>query len=327
MQKNRISTLLLPWYKENKRDLPWRNTNNPYHIWVSEIMLQQTRVETVIPYFNRFIKDLPTISDLANCNQDVLFKLWEGLGYYSRVSNMQDAAIDCVKNHNGMLPNTVEELKKLKGIGDYTAGAIASIAFNVQTSAIDGNVMRIYSRLYHIDSDIGLNKTKKEFQEYLEYDYNDEMGDFNQALMDFGSMVCTPKNSAKCESCVLQCECISYKIGDVELLPVKINKLKRKYLDYTVIVYRYKDMILINKRDSKGLLANLYQFEMVEGFIYEQYDVVYKHVFTHITWNIQGKLIEVDSLFKKSGFIWVNVELLNSKYTIPTAFKPLLDLL
>lgn len=327
MKKNSVSSLLLPWYKENKRILPWRQSKNHYHIWVSEIMLQQTRVDTVIPYFLRFIEELPTISSLANCDEDKLFKLWQGLGYYRRVSNMQKAAIYCVEHYNGLLPNNLNELKALCGIGDYTAGAIASIAFNIQASAIDGNVLRIYSRLYQIQSDITLSSTKKEIEQYIEYDFNDEMGEFNQALMDLGATICTTKGSAKCYECVLNTLCSAYKNNCVEILPIKKKAKAKRVEHYTVIAYRYKNQVLINKRDSKGLLANLYQFEMNEGFIDEKFDVSYKHVFTHITWYIQGLVKEVDFKFEKEGYIWVDINMLDKVYSIPTAFKPIVDLL
>lgn len=327
MKKNQISTLLLPWYNENKRILPWRMSSNPYHIWVSEIMLQQTRVDTVIPYFNRFIETLPTITDLAHCPQDKLNTLWQGLGYYRRVSNMQKAAQYCVEFHHGKLPNTLEELKNLCGIGEYTAGAIASIAFNIQASAIDGNVMRIYSRLYLIEEDIMLSKTKQCIQSYVELDYNTQMGDFNQALMDLGATICTPKASAKCSECVLNTECLAYKNNCVASLPLKKKSNKNKEMNYTVNMYYHKDKVLIRKRDSEGLLANLYEFEMIEGFIDKQYDVSYKHVFSHITWFVHGYMIEVEQGFFIDGFIWVSILDLQNKYSIPTAFKPLMELL
>lgn len=327
MKKNQISTILIPWYKECKRDLPWRKTNNPYYIWVSEIMLQQTRVDTVIPYFLRFIEALPTIQDLALCDEDQLNKLWQGLGYYRRVSNMKKAAQYCVEHYNGQLPDDVDLLKNLCGIGDYTAGAIASIAFNKQVSAIDGNVFRIYSRLYLIEEDITLSSTRKLVEEYIKLDYNSEMGIFNQSLMDLGATVCTPKSSAKCNECLLSELCLAYKNDMVSLLPIKKKAKKNKKLKYTVYVYRYENKVLINKRSSTGLLANLYQFEMIEGFNEPHYDVSYKHVFSHVTWYIQGLIIEVDEMFTKEGSIWVDIKDLDLLYSIPTAFKAILELL
>lgn len=257
---------LLAWYAEEKRDLPFRHQKNSYHIWVSEIMSQQTRIEAMIPYYNRFVAKYPTLHDLANANDDELTKLWQGLGYYARVRNMKKAARICVESYDGKLPQTKNELLKLPGIGDYTAGAIASIAYNERCTAIDGNVIRVCSRYYWLEQDFNIPKNKKQLDVFLTEKLPDEkdMSDFTQALMELGARICTPK-VARCQTCPLQKTCIATTKEDPCILPVAKKKLEQKVEEKKVlIVAGWKDgqwWIHLNQRDSTGLLAGMFEFD------------------------------------------------------------------
>lgn len=323
----KISDLLITWYNENKRELPWRENKNAYYIWVSEIMLQQTRVEAVKPYFARFIKTLPTISDLAMVDDDVLMKLWEGLGYYSRVRNMKKAAIICLEKYQGSLPNTYEELLTLPGIGPYTAGAIASIAYKQQVCAIDGNLLRVYARLFAIEEDILQEKTKRKIQAIMEQDLAEDMGEMNQALMDFGSSICIANGNPRCNICFLMDHCQAYQEGKVHILPIRKKTKKRRKEKYTVAIYTYKDEVLVRKRDNTGLLSGLYEFMTLENhytkkdFPTATYLGKYKHVFSHVEWDMKGFLISSEHRFTKDDYIWVKSTDLDKYYSIPGAFK------
>lgn len=254
---------LLAWYHHEKRDLPWRESTDPYRVWVSEIMLQQTQVVTVIPYFNRFMEWFPTIEDLANAEEDKLLKAWEGLGYYSRVRNMQHAAKEMVETFNGKMPQTIEDILSLKGIGPYTGGAIGSIAFSLPEPAIDGNVMRVYSRLFCLSDDIALPKTRKVFDKYVRETMSQtEPGDFNQALMDLGATICTPTKPS-CETCPIKHYCEARKTDTASSYPVKKKKEKAKPLYYVADVIRNKTgAFLLEKRPEDGLLSNMWTFPM-----------------------------------------------------------------
>lgn len=254
---------LLAWYHHEKRDLPWRESTDPYRVWVSEIMLQQTQVVTVIPYFNRFMEWFPTIEDLANAEEDKLLKAWEGLGYYSRVRNMQHAAKEMVETFDGKMPQTIEDILSLKGIGPYTGGAIGSIAFSLPEPAIDGNVMRVYSRLFCLSDDIALPKTRKVFDKYVRETMSQtEPGDFNQALMDLGATICTPTKPS-CETCPIKHYCEAKKTDTASSYPVKKKKEKAKPLYYVADVIRNKTgAFLLEKRPEDGLLSNMWTFPM-----------------------------------------------------------------
>lgn len=256
---------LLTWYHHEKRDLPWRISTDPYRVWVSEIMLQQTQVVTVIPYFNRFMEWFPTIKDLAEANEDRLLKAWEGLGYYSRVRNMQHAAKQIVENFDGQMPDNLKDILSLKGIGPYTGGAIASIAFSLPEPAIDGNVMRVYSRLFCLSEDIALAKTRKVFDEYVSQTMSKtEPGDFNQALMDLGATICTPTKPS-CDTCPISQYCEARKTETIQLYPVKKKKEKAKPLYYVATVDKNNEgAFLLEKRPSDGLLADMWTFPMIE---------------------------------------------------------------
>lgn len=256
---------LLTWYRLEKRDLPWRESTDPYRVWVSEIMLQQTQVVTVIPYFNRFMEWFPTIEALANANEDKLLKAWEGLGYYSRVRNMQHAAREIVATFDGKMPNKIEDILSLKGIGPYTGGAIGSIAFSLPEPAIDGNVMRVYSRLFCLADDIALPKTRKVFDRYVRDTMSQsEPGDFNQALMDLGATICTPTKPS-CETCPIQAYCEAKQTNTISKYPVKKKKEKVTPLYYVAdILQNDTGAFLLEKRPSDGLLADMWTFPMRE---------------------------------------------------------------
>ena len=256
---------LLTWYDENKRDLPWRRSNNPYHIWISEIMLQQTRVDTVIPYYERFLDWFPTVKDLAIAPEERLLKAWEGLGYYSRVRNMQEAAQQIVAEFEGEFPHTYEGIFSLKGIGPYTAGAIASIAFGLPEPAVDGNVMRVLSRLFEVNLDIGIPANRKVFQTMMEMLIDPERpGDFNQALMDLGSDIEAPVNPRPEDSPVKEFSA-AYLHGTMEKYPIKAPKKKPVpvYL-YGLIIQDAQGQFLLEKNETSGLLAGFWHFPLIE---------------------------------------------------------------
>ena len=256
---------LLAWYDANKRDLPWRRTQDPYKIWISEIMLQQTRVDTVIPYYERFLDWFPTIEDLANAQEEKLLKAWEGLGYYSRVRNMQKAAQQMMENHRGVFPSSYEEISKLKGIGPYTAGAIASIAFGLPEPAVDGNVMRVLARLFEVDYDIGVPTNRKIFQAMMEILIDpDRPGDFNQALMDLGSDIESPVNPRPEESPVKEFSA-AYQHGTMDRYPIKAPKKKPVPVYLTAFIIKdSQGRYLLEKNEREGLLSGFWHFPLIE---------------------------------------------------------------
>ena len=256
---------LLAWYDKNKRDLPWRRSKNPYHIWVSEIMLQQTRVDTVIPYYERFLDWFPTVESLANAPEERLLKVWEGLGYYSRVRNMQTAARQIMSDFQGEFPSTYEGISSLKGIGPYTAGAISSIAFNIPQPAVDGNVMRVLARLFEVNHDIGNPSNRKIFQAMMEILIDpDRPGDFNQALMDLGSDIEAPVNPRPEESPVKDFSA-AYQHGTMNRYPIKAPKKKPIpiYLK-ALVVQNSQGQFLLEKNESENLLAGFWHFPLIE---------------------------------------------------------------
>lgn len=267
----------IAWYEKEKRNLPWRVNLDPYRIWISEIMLQQTRVDTVIDYYYRFMEWFPTIKDLSEAPDDRLLKAWEGLGYYSRARNLKVAAQQIMTDFDGQMPQTIEEIRQLKGIGPYTAGAIGSIAFQIPEPAIDGNVMRVVSRLFEISDDIAKSSSRKVFEEamYKIID-KDRPGDFNQAMMDLGSSICTP-TSPKCEECPIQMYCLSYKNFSMTNFPVKSKKLKPKDVYYIGgIIENKQQEFLLQQRNATGLLANMWLFPITE-VTKERFDFLQKN--------------------------------------------------
>lgn len=336
-----LPTLLLPWYRENRRDLPWRKDREPYHIWVSEIMLQQTRVEAVKGYYERFLGVLPTIEALANCDDDLLHKLWEGLGYYSRVRNLKKAANVVMAQYGGVFPRTHEEVISLPGIGAYTAGAICSIAYNLPTPAVDGNVLRVFSRLTNDPSPIDLPETKKAVTTALADIYPENAGDFTQALMELGATVCGPNKAPDCEHCPCKEICLAYREGTAQALPVKAPKKAKRQEDRTVFILRCENRYALEKRPNKGLLAGLWQFPNVSGHLETGQalnavqslglkpreilrEVERKHIFTHIQWNMKGIYLEVAE--PGGNFSWFTAEAINTQAALPTAFKQFWDL-
>ncbi|MBM7710530.1 A/G-specific adenine glycosylase [Enterococcus xiangfangensis] len=255
----------LSWYQQEKRNLPWRYDQDPYRIWISEIMLQQTRVDTVIDYFYRFMEEFPTIQELADAPEDKLLKVWEGLGYYSRARNLQTAAKQIIAEFDGVFPTTVEAIRSLKGIGPYTAGAISSIAFKIPEPAIDGNVMRVVSRLFCIEADIAKASSRKVFDEAMRKIISqNQPGEFNQALMDLGSSICTP-TSPQCESCPIRNYCQAYQEKRQTDFPVKSKKQKPKDVYYIAgIIENQQQEIFLQRRPESGLLANMWLFPLEE---------------------------------------------------------------
>ncbi len=256
---------LLGWYDSNKRDLPWRRTQDPYKIWISEIMLQQTRVDTVIPYYERFLDWFPTIADLAQAPEEKLLKAWGGLGYYSRVRNMQKAAQQIMEDHGGIFPSSYDEISKLKGIGPYTAGAIASIAFSLPEPAVDGNVMRVLARLFEVDYDIGIPTNRKIFQAMMEVLIDpDRPGDFNQALMDLGSDIESPVNPRPEESPVKEFSA-AYQHGTMDRYPIKAPKKKPVPVYLTAFIIKdSQGRYLLEKNEREGLLSGFWHFPLIE---------------------------------------------------------------
>ena len=337
--QNRLSQLprlLLPWYRENRRELPWRQDREPYHIWLSEIMLQQTRVEAVKGYFARFLAALPTVAALADCDDDALHKLWEGLGYYSRVRNLKKAAQVIMERHSGVFPAEHAQVLALPGIGDYTAGSICSIAFNQPTPAVDGNVLRLLSRLQDDPSPIDQPATKRRVTEQLAAIYPAEAGDFTQALMELGATVCGPNRKPDCEHCPCREICLGYQNGTAETLPVKAPKKDKRQEDRTVLILRCDGCYALEKRPSKGLLAGLWQFPNVSGHLDTsqalakvealglhprelQKEIRRKHIFTHIQWNMKGIYLEVAET--GGSFQWFTEEEVNNQAALPTAFR------
>ena len=256
---------LLVWYDAHKRDLPWRRTQDPYKIWISEIMLQQTRVDTVIPYYERFLDWFPTVADLAQAPEEKLLKAWEGLGYYSRVRNMQKAAQQIMENHGGVFPSSYEEISKLKGIGPYTAGAIASIAFGLPEPAVDGNVMRVLARLFEVDYDIGIPTNRKIFQAMMVILIDPvRPGDFNQALMDLGSDIESPVNPRPEESPVKEFSA-AYQHGTMDRYPIKAPKKKPVPVYLTAFIIKdSQGRYLLEKNEREGLLSGFWHFPLIE---------------------------------------------------------------
>ncbi len=329
---------LLPWYHQYKRDLPWRADQEPYHIWISEIMLQQTRVEAVKGYYARFLHALPTIDALAQCEDDVLHKLWEGLGYYSRARCLKKAALVIENEYAGKLPEEAKTLEKLPGIGPYTAGAIASICFGKPAPAIDGNVLRVITRLLGDFSDIMQGTTKKKFTELLSavYPIGKEAGILTQSIMELGEAVCIPNGEAKCALCPLASICTAKREGLIDSLPVKTPKKARRIEKKTVFLLSCRGRYALRKRPENGLLAGLWELPSTEGHLSEEEASEMltmhsltpvslrtlgeaKHIFTHIEWHMQG--YEVECAEETSDFLWKSAEEIKAHFAIPTAFR------
>ncbi len=331
---------VVEWFRKNKRDLPWRNHVTAYHVWISEIMLQQTRVEAVKPFYHRFIEALPTIEDLALAPEENLLKLWEGLGYYNRVRNMQIAAKQIMEEHDGAFPEDYNEILKLKGIGTYTAGAISAFAFQIPKPAVDGNVLRVMSRVLGDDGDIAKASVKKHAEEVLEKIIPpDAASDFNQGLIELGAMVCVHNGEPKCESCPLAKRCQAYIQNRTHELPVKAKAKERKVEKRTVLIFKDGENIAIKKRPSKGLLAGLYELPNYENHMTRKEVISLskdmglmpikvkklveaKHIFSHIEWQMIGYEVRVDELEKSctEEMLFIHPEEIQREYPIPAAF-------
>ncbi len=341
MEKERydLTESLLEWYDYNKRILPWRENKDPYRIWISEIMLQQTRVEAVKPYFDRFMEALPEVEDLANVDDDRLMKLWEGLGYYNRARNLKAAANKIMKEYGGKIPGDYDALLSLNGIGAYTAGAIGSIAFDLQVPAVDGNVMRVLARIWGDESDILKEKTKREMGKRISaYIPKERPGDFNQALIELGAIVCVPNGKPLCDQCPWDTVCRAYKEDKIDQLPVKTPKKSRKIEYKTIFILETDDMVALHKRGKKGLLAGLWEFpnlpckmdmksirEQIEKWEI-QIDQIQpagkgKHIFSHIEWHMEGVRIHLEKEQPLEDFQWVNKKSLENQYALPSAFE------
>lgn len=322
-----FSFALLTWFQENARKLPWRESSDPYAIWLSEIMLQQTRVVAVIDYYQRFLKELPEISDLAGCEEDVLLKLWQGLGYYNRARNLQKAAQQIMTEHGGVFPRDYASIRKLSGIGDYTAGAIASTAFSLPYPAVDGNVFRVFSRLKGDFTDISTKEMKEKVAQWVMAEMPRQLPrEFNQGLMELGATVCLPNGSPLCEKCPVSRHCACFGTEMWRELPVKPSKKPRKQVFLSVYVLRCGEKIALRRREDKGLLAGLWEFPHWAESVPETLEKAEefgsgKHIFTHIEWFMTGYTLEVEdmSLFPQDWH-WVTEAERNEKYAIPSAF-------
>ena len=334
---NWIVTPLLKWYQKEKRILPWREDKNPYHVWISEIMLQQTRIEAVKEYYALFMKELPDVKSLAEVSEERLLKLWEGLGYYSRARNLKKSASIIMREYHGDFPKQYQELIKLPGIGEYTAGAISSICFQEKQTAVDGNVLRVISRVMGSRKDVLLPETKKEVEKMLIAVMPKESGDFNEGLMELGETICLPSGTPLCEKCPLQKDCIAYQQNLTVEIPVRVKKIKRTKAEKTILIMINEEgKIAIEKRIEKGLLSGMYQFPNFDGFLEEkeikqklrQANIIVKkmqflketkHVFTHVDWYMKSYQISVKD--QNQNYLWVSQEELINQYALPTAFQ------
>lgn len=333
-----LTDSLLDWYSHNRRDLPWRNSPDPYHVWISEIMLQQTRVESVKAYYQRFLERFPTIRNFAEAKEDVCLKLWQGLGYYSRVRNLHKAAVLIQENYGGTLPDTYSELISLPGIGDYTANAILSIAYQKKTVAVDGNLLRIYARLEALPLQVEELGVKKDCYDYFLPFLSVRPGDFNQALMDLGELVCLPHGTPLCDACPLRLFCKAHQQKQELDFPLPKKKTEKKTMEKTVFILRDGTSYLIRKRPDQGLLASLYEPFTIdqkltldraeetlrkEGFSFSslRYLGKAKHVFTHLIWEMQGYEVILDAESDRKDLIPATEKELETTYSIPTAFS------
>lgn len=323
--ESKFKNNLITWFNEYQRDMPWRETSNPYYIWLSEVMLQQTQVKTVIDYYHKFIHRFPTITDLSQAHEDEVLKYWEGLGYYSRARNFHTAIKEIDTNYQGVVPDDPAEFGKLKGVGPYTQAAVMSIAFGKPLATVDGNVFRVWSRLNNDSRDTKLQSTRKAFENELQPYVEEEAGTFNQAMMELGALICTPK-SPLCLFCPVQEHCEAFSEGTVETLPVKTTKVKKKHIKQSVYLVKSEDgAYLIEKRTQK-LLNNMWEFPMYEtelenhinnelgtSLTFNQTPVYkLKHQFTHITWDIEVYLAEDNikrsNIILPQNMVWMEIE-------------------
>lgn len=341
-----IADPLLAWYDNGHRILPWREDPSPYHVWVSEIMLQQTRVEAVKPYYDRFMKALPDVESLAEAREEELLKLWEGLGYYNRVRNLNKAAKVIMEEYDGKIPEEYENLIKLPGIGSYTAGAVCSIAYGRSVPAVDGNVLRVLTRLCRDGRDIMQQSTRRQMEAELRPVIpRNRAGDFNQALMELGAIVCVPNGMPNCEKCPLETICQAHNAGEERKYPQKTPKKPRTIEEKTVLIIRDECCTALRKREASGLLAGMYEFPCLEGKLSQRQVLLYlkqkgfsvlkieklkesKHIFTHKEWHMVGYAVRVDELAPKMGdeqILFVEKHEAKEKYPIPSAYAAYME--
>ena len=331
-----LAPALLPWFRENARDLPWRREPTPYHVWLSEIMLQQTRVEAVKPYYARFLRELPDFPSLAAADGEKLQKLWEGLGYYSRVRNLQAAAQQIMAQHGGQFPTEYADIRALKGVGDYTAGAVASICFGQPAPAVDGNVLRVVSRITGDDRPVTDEKTKAAVRADLAAVYPaGDCGAFTQALMELGATVCLPNGAPLCAACPCRDFCAS-RNGGWKALPVKAPKKARRKEQLTVFLLRCGDALAVRKRGERGLLAGLWEFPNVPGHLSPEAalrqaeawgvhpqelerEMRRSHIFTHVEWDM--RCFSFRCREASENFVWASDAELDARIALPTAFR------
>lgn len=324
---------LLNWYRDHARDLPWRRNPEPYAVWVSEIMLQQTRVSAVVDYYHRFMEELPMVSALAEVPEDRLMKLWQGLGYYSRARNLQKAARQIQEQYGGIFPNSYEQIRALPGVGDYTAGAISSIAFGLPVPAVDGNVMRVIARLTGDSGDISTPAMKKKVTAALgEGILLDAPGQFNQALMELGALVCLPNGAPLCGQCPTAAFCRAFQEGRTDQLPVKKTKKPRRIEPRNVYLLFYQGQVALRRRPAKGLLAGLWEFPHtlegenglaqwgLEGIALERTGTA-RHIFSHIEWHMTGWTARMENPDLPEGWVWADAAALEKEYALPNAFQ------
>lgn len=339
--RQNMAQLLLEWYKIHARVLPFRTHSTPYRVWISEIMLQQTRVSAALEHYARFMQELPTIQHLAECPEEKLLKLWEGLGYYSRARNLQKSAKIIMEEHGGELPADYQQLLALPGIGEYTAGAIGSISFGLPVAAVDGNVLRVFARLYNDDRNILQPQTKKDFSKrVLDCMPKNTPGDYNQALMDLGAMVCVPNGNPQCLICPLQSVCLAFSAGTTTDLPTKTPPKPRTIQKITVLmVQNAQGQYLLEKRSNNGLLAGLWQPVLVEQDISAELSMEFlknrgvsveflkagkgaKHIFSHIEWHMKSWcFVAKENSVVEYPLAWVTKSQLQQEYSLPGAFK------
>lgn len=339
-----FSDKLLSWYLLNHRDLPWRKDHDFYHVYLSEVMLQQTKVESVKGYYERFLSALPSLKDLADAKEDVYLKLWQGLGYYSRVKNLAKGAKYIVSNYGDSYPRTLEELLLVPGIGEYTAKAILSISYDERYIAVDGNLLRVFSRLTCYGKDIHSVQAKKDCEKYFLDLLKEKPSFFNQALMDLGEMVCSPHGEIHCDICPLKESCKSFASGVADKYPKKSSPIKKKEVMMTVFLLSYQDRYVIRKRKDEGLLSSLYEFWNVKGYLKKEEVNAYlekegfnvssikelpdsRHVFTHLIWNMKGYEVMLTQIPQNEEYILATKDEIQNRYSIPSAFHLCLDII
>ena len=343
---NDLITPLLSWYHAHARILPWRDAPTPYHVWISEIMLQQTRVQAVIPYYERFLAALPDPAALSACEDDRLMKLWEGLGYYNRARNLKKAAVRILQEFDGRIPDTMEALLSLPGIGRYTAGAILSIAYGRPCPAVDGNVLRIWMRLHADPRDIMKESVKRSVEQELQAYYNENnASELTQALMELGATVCTPNGVPDCMHCPWRAQCSAHAEGTELSYPVKTKAKPRRICEKTILLIKDGSRVLLKKRPETGLLAGLYAFPDLDGFRTEA-EVLKetaafgvtpfhierlpdaKHIFTHVEWHMKGFLIRVgEGTELPEGVLFADKKATEERFPIPAAYAKYADVL